>query len=214
MPKISGLPPIANPADDDVLAIVDDDATTTKKWSLANVKIWLQGLTDLITTSMITDRAVTASKIDYTTNPMGQMTYSSFGVSGGQVIAVTTATDLIFDVLTKNSNTVVTKQSNGIMKVSEAGWYLLVLNVSKVDVNSDMLLKFQYSTDNSTYYDVTEWSNQQNIPVNRSLNISAIKYMDADSYVKSVGYTYTQTRIAADSANEKQECSFTIVRVG
>lgn len=64
MPKISGLPPIANPADDDVLAIVDDDTTTTKKWSLANVKVWLQAQIDLITTSMITDEAVTAAKIE------------------------------------------------------------------------------------------------------------------------------------------------------
>lgn len=42
MPKISGLPTLSNPADDDEIAVVDDSAATTKKLTLAGFLAWLQ----------------------------------------------------------------------------------------------------------------------------------------------------------------------------
>lgn len=65
MPKISALPPAGTLADDDETPFVDDSVGTTKKFTLAGLKAWLQSLTSWITTAMITDDAVTAAKIDW-----------------------------------------------------------------------------------------------------------------------------------------------------
>jgi len=62
MPKISSLTPIVSPDDADVLPIVDDSATETKKMSLSTLVVWLQNIVGWITTAMIEDEAVTPSK--------------------------------------------------------------------------------------------------------------------------------------------------------
>jgi hypothetical protein len=53
MPKISGLPVLSNPADDDELAVVDDSAATTKKLTLSGFKTWLQTLLAWVTPDML-----------------------------------------------------------------------------------------------------------------------------------------------------------------
>lgn len=62
MPKISGLPVLSSPADDDEIAVVDDSAATTKKLTLAGFVAWLQSKIAWITTAMIADSAVTPDK--------------------------------------------------------------------------------------------------------------------------------------------------------
>ena len=42
MPKISALPPAGTLADDDETPFVDDSVSTTKKFTLAGLLVWLQ----------------------------------------------------------------------------------------------------------------------------------------------------------------------------
>lgn len=65
MPKISALPPMTAADGDDEAPIVDDSATTTKKFTLTVLKEWLQALTSWITTAMITNDAITDAKLIY-----------------------------------------------------------------------------------------------------------------------------------------------------
>lgn len=53
MPKISGLPVLSSPADDDEIAVVDDSAATTKKLTLGNLLVWLQNKLAWITPNML-----------------------------------------------------------------------------------------------------------------------------------------------------------------
>lgn len=63
MPKISALPPMTTAAADDVAPIVDDSASSTKKFTLTILKEWLQSLVGWITTAMIGDGQVSAVKL-------------------------------------------------------------------------------------------------------------------------------------------------------
>lgn len=67
MPKISALPPMTSADGDDEAPIVDDSATTTKKFTLTLLKEWLQSLVGWITTAMVGDKQITAAKIDLST---------------------------------------------------------------------------------------------------------------------------------------------------
>lgn len=67
MPRISELPNLTSLADDDDLVIRDNSTSTTKKFSLSTLVSWLQSLSDFVTTSMITDKAVTTRKFKPTT---------------------------------------------------------------------------------------------------------------------------------------------------
>lgn len=81
MPKITGLPELATPADDDLLAVVDDTDTTTKRFTFANLKAWLQSLTNFVTTSMITDNAVTSDKANLSYVHEDGSSYTTFTLS-------------------------------------------------------------------------------------------------------------------------------------
>lgn len=89
MPKISGLPPIASPDGDDEMPIVDDSATTTKKFTLTQLKTWLQSLVEWITTAMITDEAVTPAKLEPVNDLHGASagTFTAPKIQCGQVSA-------------------------------------------------------------------------------------------------------------------------------
>lgn len=63
MPKISALPPMTAAAADDEAPIVDDSASSTKKFTLTVLKEWLQSLTGWITTAMLANSSVTAAKL-------------------------------------------------------------------------------------------------------------------------------------------------------
>lgn len=67
MRKISALPPMTSADGDDEAPIVDDSATTTKKFTLTLLKEWLQSLVGWITTAMVGDKQITAAKIDLST---------------------------------------------------------------------------------------------------------------------------------------------------
>lgn len=53
MPKISALPPMATPADDDEAPVVDKSVTATKKWTLTQLKTYLQTVTVWISRAML-----------------------------------------------------------------------------------------------------------------------------------------------------------------
>lgn len=63
MPKISALPPAGTLADDDETPFVDDSVTTTKKFTLAGLLVWLQSKVGWITAAMLGDNQVTAVKL-------------------------------------------------------------------------------------------------------------------------------------------------------
>lgn len=79
MPKINALPPMTAPDGDDVFA-ADDVSTTnkdTKKLSLTGLKEWLQSLAGWITTAMLGDSQINASKIDWSTS--GEIWWEELG---------------------------------------------------------------------------------------------------------------------------------------
>ena len=157
---------------------------------------------------------VTYNKYDITYNPVAIFTYSSFGSTGGQVFAVGTSY-FAFDVFNTNNQTVITKQANGIFKVSEAGYYYAVLNYSTSDVTSSDTSSIFVSTDNSTYYQVSPWTVNQSVPVNRGFMSVAGFYLSANNYVKAALDVGTQTRIASwSTSNQKYMTSFTLMRIG
>ncbi len=86
MPKISALPPAGTLADDDETPFVDDSASSTKKFTLAGLLVWLQSKTSWITTAMIGDAQVTAAKrtggfklIRFTTTGNGNVVVTGAG---------------------------------------------------------------------------------------------------------------------------------------
>lgn len=86
MPKINALPPQNSPAGDDVFPTDDvSDGNTTKKLTLTKLKEWLQSLVGWITTAMLADTSVTASKIDFTTLRLGKAVITSDATSTSAV---------------------------------------------------------------------------------------------------------------------------------
>lgn len=88
MPKISALPPMTTADGDDEAPIVDDSASTTKKFTLTVLKEWLQSLAGWISTAMLANDSVTATKIDWASTgadagiwweELGRTTLSSAG---------------------------------------------------------------------------------------------------------------------------------------
>lgn len=77
MPKISALPPMTNADGDDEAPIVDDSASSTKKFTLTLLKTWLQSLV----------RWIAYSNIDISTFPV-----FAVRMSAGQNITNTTST--------------------------------------------------------------------------------------------------------------------------
>lgn len=53
MPKISALPPAGTLADDDETPFVDDSVSTTKKFTLAGLLVWLQSKLSWVTAAML-----------------------------------------------------------------------------------------------------------------------------------------------------------------
>lgn len=97
MPKISALPPLATAADDDEAPIVDTSVTTTKKWTLALLKTYLQSAVAWINTAaMLATNVVTGSKLatdaillGRSTSLGGSSTSTSFATATNGSIAVT-----------------------------------------------------------------------------------------------------------------------------
>lgn len=71
MVKISALPPAGSLADDDETPFVDDSTASTKKFTLAGLKAWLQSIAGWITTAMLADSSVTAAKLATTAITIG-----------------------------------------------------------------------------------------------------------------------------------------------
>lgn len=96
MPKISALPPLSTADDADEAPIVDTSVTTTKKWTLALLKTYLQAAVAWISTAMLADSLITGAKIattairlGYSGTIGGSTTSASFGTATNGSIAVT-----------------------------------------------------------------------------------------------------------------------------
>lgn len=87
MPKISALPPMTSADADDEAPIVDDSASSTKKFTLTVLKEWLQSLSGWISGAMIAAAAITKAKVDFTTSggiwweELGRTTLGATGTS-------------------------------------------------------------------------------------------------------------------------------------
>lgn len=66
--KISALPPAGTLADDDETPFVDDSVGSTKKFTLAGLKAWLQSLTNWITAPMLATNAILLGHTATTSN--------------------------------------------------------------------------------------------------------------------------------------------------
>lgn len=71
MPKIPALPPITSPDGADELPIEDVSTSTTKYITLTKLKEWLQAITGFVTTAMIGDSQVTATKLSTSAVKLG-----------------------------------------------------------------------------------------------------------------------------------------------
>lgn len=94
MPKINALPPMTAPAGDDVFP-ADDVSTTnkdTKKLSLTGLKEWFQSVAGWITTAMIADSQINASKVDWST--AGEVWWEELArvSTGSNVTSISTGT--------------------------------------------------------------------------------------------------------------------------
>lgn len=97
MPKISALPPAGTLADDDETPFVDDSAGSTKKFTLAGLKTWLQSLSGWISTAMLANGAVSPLKW---ANPYKFSVYRN----ASQSVTSGTATKINFDTELYDSN--------------------------------------------------------------------------------------------------------------
>lgn len=184
--------------------ILDSNVTTAKINDLA------------VTTGKINSTAVTYPKMDYTTIPFGRLTFSTFGISGGQVIGSTTAT-VTYDTFTTNSNTVITKQANGVFKIADAGWYMVHLSNQPFDVSGSPTWAqyIEYSTDNSTYNTISNSGPDLSYVAGRSYDIFGRFLAAANSYVRGrILVGSGSIRFAATAAASTDRCSFTIHRIG
>ena len=173
-----------------------------------------ENFTDTWNGTNLDDDSIVNRHIKWTTMPMGILRFTNAGGGGGQVISVTTDTELNFETFESNDQDIITKDSNGRMAVSEDGFYFLNGNTGCVDVDHDELIKFQYSSNGTTWNDVTEWSFRQNVIVSRSNNISSPVYLSAGDLVRMNIYVYTQTRIGYDTSASPYESSLMIMRIG
>lgn len=149
--------------------------------------------------------------------PVGQLTYSSYGTSGGQVVAAGTETECEFDAFEGNDTNMITKNSNGRIQVNKAGWYWCNLNLNKIDgTDTTCLGMIEYSTDSgANFFDITHWTPTQTINSARSLNTTGVKYLSAGALIRGKCFNYTHNvRYAATSSSNKTQCSLTVMRVG
>lgn len=149
---------------------------------------------------------------------IGQLTFSTYGTGGGQVIAINTTTTLAFQEFEGNNTAVISKQANGVMEVHEDGWYEALLLVNKTDGGepNDLLLGIQYAPGGGTYYNMINWTAPQTFTsTNRSMKAIAIRPLTAGTYVKAIVYNFTNTtRLAAYQYADRQICSLTLRRIG
>lgn len=68
MPKISALPPAGSLADDDETPFVDDSVSTTKKFTLTNLKTYLQSLSAWVSSAMLAESFLKGRRQNNTTN--------------------------------------------------------------------------------------------------------------------------------------------------
>lgn len=197
----------------DATAVIADGIVTAGK--LATDAVETAKIKDLnVTTSKLAANAVTYAKVDYSTLPSAIMTFSTYGNTGGQVLSAGTSY-IAFDTFETNNQTIITKQANGVMKVSDAGFYFATFNYSCADVTSSNTSSIFTSTDNVNYYQVTPWTVNQSVAVNRGFNSNGAFYLAANSYVKCAIDVSTQTRIASwNSVSQKYMTSFMLMRIG
>lgn len=94
MPKISGLPTLSSPADDDEIAVVDDSAATTKKLTLAGLLAWLQTKLAWILPDMLSLGAEYAEV--QTSQSRTNTTYGDLATVGPEVTVTVPASGKIF----------------------------------------------------------------------------------------------------------------------
>lgn len=168
----------------------------------ADVNANFAGLAD---GSEINDSAITYSKIDYSTLPIGQLTSSTTGSSGGNVIGITTETELELDTFNGTDTAVITKHSNGKILVNVAGWYHIVFNIHMTDgSNSNTTIRIDVSEDNgSNFYGARDWTEELNLGIGRGLGCDCYIYLEAGALIRGKVYTYTNAiRLAPRDTNE------------
>lgn len=79
MPKISALPPMTSADGDDEAPIVDDSASSTKRFTLTVLKEWLQSLTSWVTPAMRTNYFKTGTISSATLGSTGNKTITGLG---------------------------------------------------------------------------------------------------------------------------------------
>ena len=174
--------------------------------------------TGAVVTASITDANITYPKINFSTLPYGSLTFSTYGSSAGIVVGTGTSS-IAFDAFSTNSSTSITKQASGVFKVTDAGVYSVELNVNVVDKSGTgtIIVNTQWSPDNTTWYLITNWTEDQSVDIGRAVGARAgTVTLPANSYVRSNASVSATTsyRLAAPSANEVSSCALSIWRIG
>lgn len=116
MPKISALPPMTTPSDDDEVPVVDDSAATTKKFTLTLLKTYLQALVGWISTAMLADASSTAVKRSQVVKS-GTFAAATLGTTGNKVVTGVGFTPklVIFTMIVPSYSSISALQANGMM---------------------------------------------------------------------------------------------------
>lgn len=200
----------------DAAGVLAADVVTTAK--ILNSNVTTAKINNLaVTTDKINSTAVTYPKIDYTTLPFGRLTYSTFGSSGGQVWSSGTGATAAFDTFTTNSNTIITKQADGIFKIADAGWYMATLALQPIDNSGTPVWTswIDYSIDNSTYNTISVTPPDISYVAGRAIGSVVCFLAATNSYIRGRAICGGgNVRFAATNAATTDRCSLTINRIG
>lgn len=203
MGVITGYPDDASTTDSDKF-LTSDSSGATKLTSASTLKNYI-----------VSDGSVTSAKIDYASLAQGILTYNTYGTTGGQVINASAAA-YAFNTFTSNGNSIVTNPSAGLMRVTTAGYYTVVLNSRIADGGGTPTWRhwIEYSADNVTWYNVTPQTHEKTSINSRGESTSGVIYLAANAYVRGYAATSGALRFAAQDANRKSEFSLALFRVG
>lgn len=197
---------VAAPAD--ILLLRDVSSNSDKKTTIA-------GISSAVVTS-VPDASIPATKVNMDTTPAAFMHFGSFGSGTGQVINVTPAI-VLFDSITNNSGTGITKHANGTMRIATAGFYCLILNLYNInsDSGTGAAGAIRWSSNNVTWTYAVPFGNNQTVDGGRGTAVRVVmQYLPADSYVQAQATSTAAIRFGASSEESKVNSSLQIFRVG